>query len=263
MTSKEILPEDDGALDAFLRKEDSLASLLQSLDQPQPSAELDAAIMADAEAALTQCAAPQTSANDPVFPGAAQRPRLPFLSRWKIPLSLAATALLTLSVVWTQRSGEAPSDAPIQVAQAPVSTAAPRAAASAESTSPDAVDSNAPADRAAAPATTPKTSRHASPAASQSKSLLAKRRDNDPVSPAAPMAEAAPSVLAKAEIPDETRTVWRGGPPQPKDWLRRIEEKIDAGARQEAQDEWTKFRKAYPNYEVPNRLLEKIEALKK
>jgi|GEM_PF-1638149 len=85
----------DAEFDAFLQGGDELALLLQELPQDAPSAELDAAVMADAALVLAVATVnpPAVSAaNDAKNPDAsAHRPS--FLWRWKVPLGLAASIL--------------------------------------------------------------------------------------------------------------------------------------------------------------------------
>lgn len=46
-----------------------------------------------------------------------------------------------------------------------------------------------------------------------------------------------------------------------KQHLNLVEELLKAGLRSDALKEWDKFRKAYPDYPVPDTVTEKIEAL--
>jgi hypothetical protein len=43
-------------------------------------------------------------------------------------------------------------------------------------------------------------------------------------------------------------------------WLHVIDEMLKAGLRSEAQEEWGKFRLAYPDYPVPEQLTRQINA---
>jgi hypothetical protein len=79
--------DDDRELEAFLAGEDALSTLLRQTPQPAPPPELDARILAQARTALAQ---PPAAANDPV-------PR-PWLQRARMPLGLAATVVLGLSL---------------------------------------------------------------------------------------------------------------------------------------------------------------------
>jgi hypothetical protein len=49
----------------------------------------------------------------------------------------------------------------------------------------------------------------------------------------------------------------------PQVWLLQIERALKAEQSKEALDEWTKFRRAYPDYVVPKELAERIDALTK
>jgi len=104
MSSKDDISMDDKDFDAFLQHEGGLAQLLKTLPQPMPSADLDAAILAAAKAELEKNPAPQvvpipatTAANDPGSPAAQVTPG--FVRRWRVPLGLAASLLVTMQLV--------------------------------------------------------------------------------------------------------------------------------------------------------------------
>lgn len=123
MSHGDIKDIDDAGFEAFLRGEGELADLLHAMPQPDASSQLEAAIMADAQAALAR--PPVTAgvaANDPVIASAPV-----FLARWKIPLGLAASILLALPLLMQQR-GQSPSrENAIVVAAAPASPVPERA----------------------------------------------------------------------------------------------------------------------------------------
>lgn len=141
MTSRDtdindIDPMQDAEFEEFLQGKGALADLLHELPQDTPSAALDAAILADAEAALVphlrlaasevpmmQAAilapqptpsvqpllSPLAAANDVQNPDASsltspslQKPS--FLWRWKLPLGLAASVLLAVPFVLLQKN---------------------------------------------------------------------------------------------------------------------------------------------------------------
>ena len=88
-------------------QDEELGALLASLPQPSPGAELDAAILADAETALAtpvavvpvaNAMAANDSADGAVRTLPAKKP-LDYLARWRIPLGLAAAVLLTFNLV--------------------------------------------------------------------------------------------------------------------------------------------------------------------
>ena len=82
--------------------DEELTALLAALPQPSPSAELDAAILADAEQALATPLAKPLAANDSAHGVVRTLPAkksIDYLARWRIPLGLAAAVLLTLNLV--------------------------------------------------------------------------------------------------------------------------------------------------------------------
>lgn len=105
--------EYDAEFEDFLQGQGELAGLLHSLEQEQPSAELDAAILADAARVLNNPAInpvttiapsvqPANAANDAKGPsGSGAMPG--FLWRWKLPLGLAASILFAIPVVMEYR----------------------------------------------------------------------------------------------------------------------------------------------------------------
>lgn len=82
--------------------DEELNALLAALPQPSPSAELDAAILADAEQALATPLAKPLAANDSangVLRTLPAKKSTDYLARWRIPLGLAAAVLLTFNLV--------------------------------------------------------------------------------------------------------------------------------------------------------------------
>lgn len=111
----------DAEFDAFLRGDDALARQLAALPQPQPSATLDAAILRHVQADLRR----PSASND-----AAQRS---MVSRWSMPIALAASFVVTFSLVheWDGYISDAPAEAAAPVVVAPAAPAAPASAAAA------------------------------------------------------------------------------------------------------------------------------------
>lgn len=127
-------PEDQ-SLEDYLQGRDGLSARYAELPMPQPLAELDARILAAARESLPVVASQPATAT--IIP-------LPNTRRWRLPLALAATVLLSVSVtlkLWEQpgvrmeaqmAAPEAPSvAAPAAPANEPTSTASASAAASA------------------------------------------------------------------------------------------------------------------------------------
>lgn len=82
--------------------DEELNALLAALPQPSPSAELDAAILADAEQALATPLAKPLAANDSangVLRTLPAKKPTDYLARWRIPLGLAAAVLLTFNLI--------------------------------------------------------------------------------------------------------------------------------------------------------------------
>lgn len=266
MSSEDI---NDADLDAFLKGEDDLSRRLKALDQPAPSAELDAAILARA--------ARPAAANDPAEGGAPMR-RMGL--RWRLPAGIAATVLAGVLAhqVWQasadmDRSGQARQAAPV-----PPSPPSPHL--------PEAIDpapAPPPKPRAAAPKSRQPAARHIAP------QLAEPAPPPPPVSlqtspTAASFRYAAPAPAPSAAMPmgEERRTVEVKGRrsrsavvglsadqsepaarPDPQIWLAAIDEMIKAGLQRDAVEEWDKFRAAWPDYPVPTETGDKINALRK
>ncbi|MBI1890499.1 MAG: hypothetical protein HYS18_07635 [Burkholderiales bacterium] len=336
MTTKDTQDMSDAEFDALLQGRGELADLLRAVPQPAPSAELDAAILARAEAALR---APDAdvpkAANDPRMPGTSHAKRPNFVLRWKVPLALAATVILGVHMIgWDAllfpahkgeeilsdaapqatagasqpRAEEAPaataptpapqtqaqlkeqaekkdkasSEAakavpaqPVQrfkqeaVAQAPaIPSATASAPVSAEAPAapppPPPVAAAAPAGQIGAAAS--------GQAARAETDALAKQKSADAN---ANLMEAAPREARKAAAPAPAAAPMARAynmqgaqdantmPEPPQAWLARIEKLMKDERKKEALEEWAKFRKAYPDYQVRKEFSEQMEALKK
>lgn len=109
MTSKDDINVDDKDFDAFLKREGDLALLLQKLPQATPSAQLDAAILAAAKTEMEKAPAPpmqgMIAANDAEVPrNKSGGPS--FIRRWRVPLGLAASLLVTVQLVRMEMTDE-------------------------------------------------------------------------------------------------------------------------------------------------------------
>lgn len=296
MTGKDKDQIDDG-FELFLQRQDELSRQLQSLPQPAPSAELDAGILAKVEAELERTAATQAAANDPAIPGAAASPLPGFLSRWRTPLSMAASVMLvTLVLLRWQTQADKP--VPLVVAQAPEQSSEqiPPQAGTAAAPSPaqprvgrEKIDGKMlaarpqAADAARTEVTTsntqiaqaPDTTREAEAALqiAQADTQDAARKTYAPAP--APTPAPVPTAIARAEVPvaaapapaairpPVTDSAPPNNPEKAKAWLALIDELLKADLRQDALAEWEKFRKAYPQYPVPEKFEARIKALKK
>ena len=251
--------------------DEQLNALLASLPQPAPSSALDAAILADAEKALHKPAAANDSA-DGVLRTLPTRKAPDYLQRWRIPLGLAAAVLLTVNLIGVDWFGSKPAQfpvvgepatldvppAPAAVASAPspspsVSASAPRAQAKAAArplAQADAMAGVSAPPAAPAPPPPPVEMRQAMEQPTQAESDLQRQA---PVQRA--LAMPAPVAARSAPMP----------PPAKLDasvWLLKIDALLKAGEAALAQEEWTAFRQAYPDYPVAEELQRRLEKTK-
>ena len=197
--------------------DEELNALLAALPQPSPSAELDAAILADAEQALATPLAKPLAANDSangVVRTLPAKKSTDYLARWRIPLGLAAAVLLTFNLVGGDFFGHKHATYPVvgEPLDPPVAPSA--------------------ADMAPAPAPM------------QAEAMRAE--------PSVRSAMTAPAVSKPAPMP---------APPKldAAVWLVKIDGLLKAGQKPAAQQEWTAFKQAYPDYPVEKQLPQKLE----
>lgn len=209
--------------------DEELTALLAELPQPSPPAELDAAILADAQQALATPLAKPVAANDSVDGVVRTLPAkksIDYLTRWRIPLGLAAAVLLTFNLVGGDFFGH-------KTAQFPVVG---------EPLDPPVAASVAPsADQMESQAEPTGTVRPAPPV----------RRAMAPPPPApSAAAQSAPSAPAPMPAPPKLDAGV---------WLVKIDGLLKAGQAPAAQQEWAAFRQAYPAYPVEKQLQQRLE----
>jgi hypothetical protein len=326
MTSKDDINVDDAEFEDFLQGRGGLAQNLRDLPQPEPSAELDAAILAAAKAELENHPVATVAANDDTLHASNPPPRS-FLRRWRVPLGVAASLLVTVQLVRMQSADEsftantppAPASMPA-AAPAPEPAAAPSAAAQAEKRKPDMRAHEPPSEIAvdrqrmqSAPSLEPEYKRRArdtdraeaanpSTGASEAPSQKFLRREENPEPKAQaaapneqavpaqrfadtpPAPDAMPAPAARAMAPAAAPPPNPIAAPAParayanraqvnadaaakptvspaEAWLTKIDRLLQAGSQKDALDEWAQFRKAYPEYPVPDKLKEQIKVL--
>lgn len=335
MTSKDKITVDDKDFEAFLKREGSLAQLMQKLPQATPSAELDAAILTAAKEELEKAgAAPKPAANAANDAATSENKAVvpSFVRRWRVPLGLAASLLVTVQLVRLQLTEEqtvanapailmerAASDAAPAAAnlqdKAPVDEGAPALKSGSEEKSKKKVSAPVAAKRLAgdrnevaseaktAPAVVsqqPAFERYAPAATQPPVAANTSARATVPAPAPVPAPVAAPA-LSAAPMPDASRqrvevteSAIRPAEVEPSPapaplakpdarviygivspsvstetinpanvWLGKIDALLKAGSNKEALLEWRKFRKAYPDYAVPDALTEKMKALDK
>lgn len=200
--------------------DEELTALLAALPQPSPPAELDAAILADAQQALATPVAviPAAMAANDSANGVVRtlpvKKTTDYLTRWRIPLGLAAAVLLTFNLVGGDFFGHKHATYPVvgEPLDPPVAPSA--------------------ADMAPAPAPMQAEAMRAAPVVRGAMTAPA-------VSKPAPMP--APPKLDAAV------------------WLVKIDGLLKAGQKPAAQQEWTAFKQAYPDYPVEKQLQQKLE----
>lgn len=204
--------------------DEELTALLAALPQPSPSSELDAAILADAQQALATPLAKLVAANDSgdgVVRTLPAKKTSDYLTRWRIPLGLAAAVLLTFNLVGGDFFGHKQATYP--VVGEPVD---PPVAASV-APSADQMESKAEPSGTVRPA----------PSVRHAMTL-------PPPPPPAP--SAAEPMPAPPKLDASV-------------WLVKIDGLLKAGQKPAAQQEWAAFRQAYPDYPVEKQLQQKLE----
>jgi len=248
-----------------------LARRLAAMPQPEPSQELDAAIFAQVQKDLAPGPA---AANDP----AKDAPRPTLLHRYRAPLAFAASlaGIAILLPVWRsmQQQEVQPAEVPIILNQVPDSalplpksesavqadkkTDAPVITARPAPAAPQ-VDMAAAPEPAAeiAPVPTPPPA----PAAAAAAAAAAAPAYAPPPVPAMEPdnTESAPKAAARSR--QESATGIGAAYESPKDWLQTIERLLDAGDTAAAAAQWKRFRKANPEYPVPDTLADRLKAL--
>jgi hypothetical protein len=284
----------DAELDAFLRGDDALSCELQALTQPAPSAQLDAAILAQAQSLMEQeRVARPPAANDsgPKAPIAPWRPG----ARWRVPTGIAAAlvaGVLAQQTWHSERDADGVGSLPLPSAPAPSQPAAAAPPALPEAPRETIKPSPVPETAAVSPrADTARANHQPAPAGEMAPSLApapAEVPAKVPPPAPAPMAvpPPAPAAAASDAFDATARAVTvtarrsrndvsaapaapavRSAPPAPSApdpalWLAAIDEMLRAGLRRDALDEWQKFRATYPDYPVPATTSDQIKALR-
>lgn len=247
--------------------DEELKALLASLPQPAPSGALDAAILADAEKALHQPAAANDSA-DGVLRTLPARKSPDYLQRWRVPLGLAAAVLLTVNLIGVDWFGSKPAQFPVvgePVTQEVMREAAP-AAAPANESAPPSPSPPPPAPRAmakAAPVSVPlPTPAPPAPPPPPAPAMREAMEQQAEMQAEASMQRQAPVQRALAMSAPVTARTAQLPPPAKLDasvWLVKIDALLKAGEGALAQEEWTAFRQAYPDYPVAEELRQRLE----
>jgi hypothetical protein len=241
-------------------RDDALAELYRQAARDEPSPRHDAAILAAARAELAR---PQPS------------PRPTWWPRWRIGLSVAATVMLTTSLVLLVQREQA-RDAAVGEGLA-ARRQAPAKAESAPAAPQEAEASKAPPD-ALAPAPAAPRSPAARPEQDAAPATQATSRERAAATPpagaleapaakakrVAPSAEPAPAAAAPSPSPSPSQEMRRdaqasppvnaareAAPRSPEAWLADIRALLQAGRGEEARAALQAFRRSYPDHPLP------------
>lgn len=228
---------EDQEFDDFLQGKGELAQQLKSLPQPQPPDVLTQAILARAQSELGRPAA----ANAASFSGTA---RPGWISRMRVPLTLAASLMLGIATAILWRDNVTPETPVTAQATPPAATDKPEQVAAAGAPAAPV----APAGPAG-PAT-PSSTAPAHPPAGSTPPVVVAQADPSPITDNSVVMRSVPTPETGPDTP-------------PQAWLSIIATLIQQDKRAEALAQWDKFRKAYPQYEVPEAVQAHIDALKK
>lgn len=231
-----------------------LVRRLAALPQPEPSAELDAAIFAHVQKDLAPGPA---AANDP----AVQAPRPGPKHRYRAPLAFAASlaGIAILFPVWRsyQRQELQPVEVRIVAEQLPAALPMPEAA------NAEVVAAEDKKREAAMVSAKPAPPPHVAEAPIQALEPAAAASPPPPAPAPAPAAAPPAPAMEVDELDPPPRKAAARAPEaeSPKDWLQAIERMLDAGDPESAGAQWKRFRKAHPDYPVPDTLADRLKAL--
>lgn len=223
-------------------RDEQLSRLYREADGADPPAALDASILAAARAAV---------------PAAPSRRRAWWQS-WTLPMSIAASVVVTVTLtlmVQQEEAERALGEAPeAQRAPATVAAEKPDAAGLAARPAPPA------ATPKPAPSPTPAPREAARPPAAPAPVAVPKLAEEPPAAPAAAgmrqqAAPAADAVEMRARpAPLRKEAVGAAAPRTPELWLEEIRRLKQEGKEKEAAEALAEFRKAYPGYALPEDL---------
>lgn len=227
---------DDELLEEYLRGDAELSRRYRHEAREEPSAALDARILAEARRAVTRERRVVHS---------------PFARHWMVPASLAAVLVLSVAVVLLVPGPDSGLDAPVRPAA-------------------DAVEAPAPG-KAKQERTAPTRARQAEPAAAPAPAEPASRLQADdaagetgaqPESAASEREAAAGREAGAASM----SAPGAGAPPRhmeddPEQWLRHVESLLAGGQEPRARDSLRAFLARYPDYPLPEGLQPLARAL--
>lgn len=227
-----------------------LVRRLASLPQPEPSAELDAAIFAQIQKDL---ASGPAAANDPAVAAPRPKPK----HRYRAPLAFAASlaGIAILFPVWRSYQKQELQTVEVRIVPEEMPAALPPMISEDEAAAPaDKKRESAIVAAKPAPAIPQMEMPIPAPVPAASVAL--------PPPPPAPAAAPPAPAMAVDELDAPRKAAARSLEAEsPKDWLQSIERLLDAGDAESAAAQWKRFRKAHPDYPVPDTLAGRLRAL--
>ena len=227
-----------------------LVRRLASLPQPEPSAELDAAIFAQIQKDL---ASGPAAANDPAVVAPRPKPK----HRYRAPLAFAASlaGIAILFPVWRSYQKQELQTVEVRIVPEEMPAALPPMISEDEAAAPaDKKRESAIVAAKPAPAIPQMEMPIPAPVPAASVAL--------PPPPPAPAAAPPAPAMAVDELDAPRKAAARSLEAEsPKDWLQSIERLLDAGDAESAAAQWKRFRNAHPDYPVPDTLAGRLRAL--
>lgn len=228
-------------------RDEELSALYRATQEEMPSAGLDARILAAARAAAT----PPREVAPPARP-------VSWTQRWRIPVALAATVLMTATLTLLVREHEVDGIAP-HASKPQAAQARKEAVPSAPAPAPAPAAAPAPERRSAVPArdTAVESIAPKDRLADHQPSVSAKRAGPPPAQPsAAPPAALAAPAAARADHAAESMQAERASgagkrESGPEQWLAEIRRLRSEGRATEAAARLAAFEKRYPQFPLP------------
>ncbi|SFF87142.1 hypothetical protein SAMN05518865_105274 [Duganella sp. CF458] len=234
-----------------------LVRRLASLPQPEPSAELDAAIFAHIQKDL---AAGPAAANDPAVEAPRPKPK----HRYRAPLAFAASlaGIAILFPVWRSYQHQELQPLEVRIVPEELPAAMPAPMIGDEEAAAPAEKKRESAIVAAKPAPAIPQMDMPLPAAEPAESVAPPPPPPPPAPAPAPAAAPPAPKMEVDELDSPRKAAARSLEAEsPKEWLQSIERLLDAGDTGSATAQWKRFRKAHPDYPVPDTLAGRLKAL--
>lgn len=224
--------------------DDEVSALYRKADGALPPASLNESIVAAAHQAVAEKPATRKSA------------RAPFSGHWPVAVSAAAVFIIAVILAPSiEQESPLPDTTFMQTGEDESRNAAEQAG-----------PKKTARERMPLPSPSQQDATQSPPAAMFQQAMEATARDEDSIDTTGRSATAANAADIKAESAQpraQVRLDAAGGAPlaifTPEMWLVKIQQLLDSGKLGEAADELDRFRRAHPDYELDDRLLEQLK----